>query len=141
VSSTETEETEVGFELDGDFYRWSVSDSAKDLMLIDRFTQMPAHQFFEIIEDNFDRGRGPILLAMMATSIRRAHPDWSIERVARMVMNLSLTDVTFIGSDEEVEEAPKSKAVPESAESSGSSSEKSNGSQEPVSKKSPKTQP
>lgn len=124
MSSVETEEVEVGFEIEGQFYRWSVSDSAKDLMLIDKFTQMPAHEFFELIEDSFDRGRGPILLAMMACSIRRGHPDWSVERIARTVLNLSLNEVTFIGGEEEVE-VPKEKA--KKGVSSGSSNEKSPG--------------
>lgn len=132
MSSTE-EEVEVGFEIAGDFYRWSVSDSAKDLMLIDKFTQMPAQQFFELIEDNFDRGRGPILLAMMACSVRRANPDWSVERIGRMILALSLNEVTFVGAEGEGEkvdvatplEEKKAKKVKE--ESSDSSSEKQSG--------------
>lgn len=95
-----------GFELAGTFYRWAVSDGGKDLMLIDRFTGMPIQEFFETIEDSFDRGRGPILLALMATSIRNHHQDWSVERIVRTVQNLNLSDVEFIDADVEESAVP-----------------------------------
>lgn len=114
--SAVADKEEMGFELAGTFFRWSVSDHAKDLILIDRFTQMPAHEFFETIEDNFDRGRGPILLAMMATSIRRAHPDWSVERVVRKVSDISMSEVVWLGGEDEDEgevEAPETGEIEE----------------------------
>jgi hypothetical protein len=92
-----------GFEYDGTFYRWHVSDMGKDLMLIDRFSNLPLHEFFELVDDGVDRGRAPILLTLIATSIRFGRPDWSIERIVRTVQNLSLSDVTFIEPDEEDE--------------------------------------
>lgn len=100
---------EDGFELEGDFYRWKVTDTGKDLMLIDRFTGMPVADFFETIEDSFDRGRAPVLLALMATSIRSQHPDWSVERIARLVQAVSLGDVTFVDSDAEAQPIPPAK--------------------------------
>jgi hypothetical protein len=96
-----------GFEYDGTFYRWHVSDMGKDLMLIDRFSNLPLYEFFEVVDDGFDRGRAPILLTLIATSIRFGHPDWSVERVVRTVQNLSLSEIVFIEPDEEeVEELP-----------------------------------
>lgn len=112
------------------FYRWSVSDGGKDLMLIDRFTGMPIQEFFEVIEDTFDRGRAPILLALIATSIRKRHPDWSVERVVRTVQNLSLSDVVFVDSDTEEAVGPpalgdgeKKTGISSSSESKPSSSD------------------
>jgi hypothetical protein len=90
-----------GFEYDGTFYSWKVSDMGKDLMLIDRFSGLPLHEFFEVVDDNFDRGRAPILLTLIATSIRAGHPDWSVERIIRTVQNLSLSGVTFLEPDDE----------------------------------------
>lgn len=92
---------EDGFEYQGTFYRWRMSDLGKDLMLIDRISGMPVTEFFETIEDQFDRERAPVLLAMIATSIRAEHPDWSVERIYRMVMNLSLADVVYVDADQE----------------------------------------
>jgi hypothetical protein len=100
------------------FYRWHVSDGGKDLMLIDRFTGMPIQEFFETIEDSFDRGRAPILLALMATSIRNRHQDWSVERIVRTVQNVNLSDVEFIDADVEESAVPP----PPQEETTGSSS-------------------
>lgn len=115
---------EDGFELDGVHYRWHVTDTGKDLMLIDRFTGMPVAEFFDVIEDEFDRGRAPILLAMLATSIRAKHPDWSVERIARLVMNTSLGDVVFVDSDAEEQLVPPA----EGGQTPPTSTEPSNGS-------------
>lgn len=121
------ERKEDGFELDGSFYKWHVTDGGKDLMLIDRFTGMPVADFFDTIEDSFDRGRAPILLALMATSIRAQHPDWSVERIVRVVQGMSLGDVTFVDSDAEAQPIPPAEggqvpptSTPQSDESSSS---------------------
>jgi hypothetical protein len=126
-----SEETrEDGFELEGRFFRWHVTDTGKDLMLIDRFSGMPVQEFFETIEDSFDRGRAPILLALIATSIRNAFPDRSVERIVRQVMNLSISDVTFVEGDEEEAPAgsPPGEAGEQTQSSSGSTSDDSKGS-------------
>lgn len=102
----DTDRRQNGFELAGEFYLWHVSDIGKDLMLIDRIAGMPITEFFETVEDNFDRERAPILLALIATSIRHGHPDWSVERIARTVMNLNLSEVEFIDVDAEEEMLP-----------------------------------
>lgn len=113
MGSTESvDRRDDGFELDGVFYRWHVTDTGKDLMLIDRFTGMPVAEFFETIEDTFDRGRAPILLALMATSIRNEHPDWTVERIVRQVQALSLGDVTFVDADAEEQPVPPAEAGP-----------------------------
>jgi hypothetical protein len=92
--------TEDGFEYDGTFYRWHISDVGKDLMLIDRFSGMAIDDFFAVIDDDHERTRAPILLSLIACSIRHEHPDWTIERITRMVMQLQLSAVTFIAGDE-----------------------------------------
>jgi len=94
-----------GFEYQGEFYTWSVTDIGKDLMLIDRFAALPIQEFFELVDDDHERGRGPILLTLIATSIRNGHPDWSVERVIRLVMDLNLGDVKFLAGDTQ-EEVP-----------------------------------
>lgn len=116
---------EDGFEYDSVFYRWHVTDTGKDLMLIDRFTGMPIAEFFETIEDQFDRGRAPILLALMATSIRARFPDWSVERIARTVQTLSLGDVEFIEADAEEQPVPPAGAGNPPADTDEPSSESS----------------
>jgi hypothetical protein len=97
---------EPGFEYQGTFYRWSVSDMGKDLMLIDRFCGLPIVEFFELVDDDFDRGRAPILLSMIATSIRKEHPDWSVERIVRTVQELNLSEIAFVGAEEEEDSRP-----------------------------------
>lgn len=115
---------EDGFEYGGTFYTWHVSDMGKDPMLIDRFSNLPLHEFFELVDDGFDRGRAPILLTLIATSIRFGHPDWSVERIVRTVQDLSLSDVEFINPDEEeaeLELPPASEGEPTTAPTGGSS--------------------
>lgn len=123
-----------GFEFEGVFYAWHVSDMGKDLRLIDHFTGMPVSDFFEAVRDSFDGGRGPVLLALIATSIRHARPDWSVERIARMVDGLSLSEVEFIDAgNEDGDGAPPPSAGDEPAskpESSPTSSPSPDGSQE-----------
>lgn len=102
MDAKENAPMEEGFEYEGHFYRWRVSDVGKDLMLIDYFAKMPIQDFFEVVDDALERGRAPILLALMATSIRAEHPDRSVERIQRMVMDIPLGDVAFVGGDEDV---------------------------------------
>lgn len=115
---------EDGFELDGEFYRWAVTDTGKDLLLVDSFARMPIVEFFETIEDAFDRGRAPILLAIVATSIRGKHPDWSVDRIIRKVQNTSLSDIVFVDADAEEQLVPPAEAgeEPASAEQPSASS-------------------
>lgn len=93
-----------GFEYRGTFYRWAVGDTGKDLMLIDRFAGVPVADFFEMVDDEAERGRAPILLTMIATSLRQGHPEWSPERIIRTVMDLRLSEVTILAGD--TEESP-----------------------------------
>lgn len=104
-----------GFEYEGTFYRWHVTDIGKDLMLIDRFSGLPISEFFAVVEDTWDRGRAPILLTLIATSLRNGHPDWSVERIIRLVMETPLSEVTFVGSDED---EPAESPLPPPAEAS-----------------------
>ena len=127
-----TEETPAGgFEYKGQFYAWKVGDTGKDLMLIDKFSGMSITDFFALIDDDVDSGRAPVVLAMIACSIRAGHPDWSVERITRTVMNLSLSeDIAFMDADSE-EVTPDPTAAPAEASApptGGASTSPSNGS-------------
>ena len=127
-----------GFELDGTFYRWHVSDIGKDLMLIDRFAGLPIQEFFDVVDDDHERGRGPILLTLIATSIRNGHPDWSVERITRLVLGLSLSDVVFVNGDLEEQDptlpppGPPGPAPPANGDSSSSTPNGSSSSPTPT---------
>lgn len=101
--SSNGDQPRKGFEYQGTFYTWHCSDLGKDLMLIDRISGMSVVEFFETIEDDAGRERAPVLLALIATSVRHGHPDWSVERIHRLVLNLSLSDVAFVGDDDQDE--------------------------------------
>jgi hypothetical protein len=127
---------EPGFELtfpderEAEFFPFAIGMSgAKDLKIIDRCTQMPLDEFAEAFDDPSQRGRGPIMLAMIGLSIRAKHPDWSVERVMKVVDELELPDVTFLGVEEEesngtdpLTQEPK---LENEAKSSGSPSDES----------------
>ncbi len=98
-------EYKIPGEDEASFFAWTVSDGGKDLMLIDHFTHLPIHEFFALIDDEFDQSRAPVLLAMMATSIRAKYPDWTPERIIRTVQNLKLSEVTMVNA--EADEAPR----------------------------------
>jgi hypothetical protein len=121
-------EREDGFEFDGAFYRFHVSDIGKDLLLIDRFTGLPPHEFFEAVESRsiFDLMRAPMLLALVSTSLRAAHPDWSVERIHRLVSEKPFGEIEWIFGDEEegvaVDGPPSSTAEEESTSSSSAES-------------------
>jgi len=100
---------EDGFEykLPGDdqatFFPWKVNvEGAKDMLIIDTFTQLPIDVFHEKLQDGFERRRGPFLLALIATSIAAKNPDWTVQRVCRLVENLDFS--LFLGIDAEEEE-------------------------------------
>jgi hypothetical protein len=132
------EDTPAGFEYGGLFYRWNVTSTGKDLLLIDRISGMPPQEFFELLEDKHDLSRSPVMLALIATSIRARHPERSLEKIVRDVMDLSLDDIEIVGGDEdEVEESPPAEAGSTPADHSDTSPQMSNGSAEfPTSAKS-----
>jgi hypothetical protein len=123
--------TEDGFEYQGVFYAWHVSDVGKDLRLIDYFTGMPVEDFFDAVRDDVGKRRGPILLALMATSVRHTKPDWSVDKVARLVDCLSLSDVDWVGGEGD-DDLPPTADSPQNDELSSppTSSRKPNESQE-----------
>jgi hypothetical protein len=122
---------EDGFEYQGEFVRWHVSDIGKNLMLIDRITGMAMDEFFAVVEDPDQRGRGPILLTLIATSLRNHHPDWSVERIYRTVTNLSLSsDIELVDAETELPDVmlPPAGTVTAPPSDGDSSSSPSNGS-------------
>lgn len=93
---------ERGFETEGEFYPWHLTDSGKDLMLIDRITGgMLPHEFFDAVGDEHEQFRGPILLGLIGTSVRNRHPEWSIERILRFVNEVKLGDIDFVGGEDD----------------------------------------
>src|SRR3954463_10284132 len=120
--------TEDGFEykLDGDnepatFFPWKLNlEGAKDMLIIDSFTQLPIDVFHEKLQDGFDRRRGPFLLAMIATSIAAKFPDWTVQRIVRLVENLDFSK--FAGIDADEEEAGDVNVPPETGEPTNDSS-------------------
>lgn len=118
---------EDGFEYQGVFYAWHVTDTGKDLRLIDHFTGLPVKEFFETVGDTFDSGRGPILLALMATSVRHLRQEWSVERVARLIDGLSLSEVEFIEGGESDDDGPPASAGAGPADKPESSSTSATG--------------
>lgn len=99
-----------GFEYDGVFISWHLTDKVVDLQLVDHFAKMPPAEFFAMIEDDFDRERIPILSAMIATSMRHHYQRWSLPRVIRFVEEMHMGQVVFI--DGEDEEQPEVEGLP-----------------------------
>lgn len=125
-----------GFEFGGVFYPFKLSDSAKDLQLIDRLTGMAVDEFFEVASDG--ASRGPLLLALVATSIRAANPTWSVERIMGLVNGIESVDqeIVLIEGEEQVE----GDAVPP-AEGGTAPPETSPPSDSPVAESSPSSTP
>lgn len=118
-----------GFEWNGRFYRWSVTDLGKDLMLIDRIAQMPPTAFMDMIGDVDEAERTPVILALVATSLRLGHPEWSVDRIYRTVMGISLGgDLTFVSAGEGDADPPPEAASQPPSEAGKSPS---NGSSQP----------
>lgn len=93
---------QAGFELQGEFIPWHLTDKIRDLQLIDFFAKIPPAEFFAAVKDDFDRSRSPITAAMIATSIAHHKPGWSSNRVIRFVEDINMHEVTFFdGEDEE----------------------------------------
>ena len=100
------ERRDEGFEHAGRFYTWHISDHAKDLLLIDTFSRLPADEFFRLMDEgDLDMRRTPVMLALIATSLRHGNPDWSYQKVERTVMDASLSDFEFVSADEPEQEA------------------------------------
>src|SRR3954470_4515414 len=110
------------------FFPWKVNvEGAKDMLIIDSFTQLPIDVFHEKLQDGFERRRGPFLLALIATSIAAKHQDWTVQRIVRLVENLDFSK--FTGIDAGDEEAGDVAVPPETGEpTSENSSSPSDGS-------------
>ena len=124
------QEKKAGFEYEGVFVSWHLTDKVVDLQLVDQFAKMPPADFFAAVEDDFDRERTPILSAMIATSLRHHYQNWSISRVIRYVENMHMGQLVFFDGEEEEPEVeglpPTQKDIPsDEGEDSPDSSEKS----------------
>lgn len=109
------------------FFPWKVNvEGAKDMLIIDAFTELPIDVFHEKLQDGFDRRRGPFLLALIATSIAAKYPDWTHQRVIRLVENLNFSDFTAV--DAEADASPPDATGEQNSESSNSPSDGSSSS-------------
>jgi hypothetical protein len=85
--------SESGFEYQGRFYPWHVEMGfGKDMMLIDRISGLPLDEFQLAVGDPTQQARAPVMLSLLATSLRHGNPEWSVERLVRTVMNMNLDD-------------------------------------------------
>jgi hypothetical protein len=111
------------------FFPWKVNvEGAKDMLIIDSFTQLPIDVFHEKLQDGFERRRGPFLLALIATSIAAKFPDWTVQRVCRLVENLDFSSFKGIESDEETADVGPPETGEPTNENSSSPSEGSSSS-------------
>ena len=116
-----------GFEFRSEFYRWHVSTIGKDLMLVDRISGLSISDFLEQVSAAAEDSRPSLLLSMIATSIRFAHPDWSVERIVRLVMNLDLDEIELVAGDADEDDRPLAPAEPPTLEPSDEPSPSTNG--------------
>jgi hypothetical protein len=124
-----TDTDQDGFEYQDRFYPWHITDMGKDLMLIDRICGLSLTEFYEVADDALQQDRAPVLLALIATSIRAGNPSWSVERIVRLVMDMKLSDVKIVGAEEGLPGPPaETAAEPPTSEPSRSPS---NGSSPP----------
>lgn len=91
-----TDEQQAGFEIDGEFYPISLTSGAKDILIVDRVTNMTLEEFQDALEDP-NRMRGSAILGLIGTSIRAKHPDWSVERVVATVMAVDFETLVTVG--------------------------------------------
>ena len=93
--------SESGFDYDGEFYPMNFTAGAKDMLLIERITNMPIDEFQQAAMSG--QNRPSILLGLLATSVRAKHPDWSVERIYSLVMDVDdISEIhTITGEDSE----------------------------------------
>lgn len=116
------------------FFPWKVNvEGAKDMLIIDSFTQLPIDVFHEKLQDGFERRRGPFLLALIATSIAAKFPDWTVQRVVRLVENLDFGEFVGIeaGGEEGADAGPPDVTGERTSDTSSSSSVESSSSPTP----------
>lgn len=92
---------EPGFEYAGEFYPWSITTKGKDLQIVDRVADVSIPEFFRILDDPVERERIPIVLALMGTSIRARQPTWGISRIVRLLEEMDLDEIEFVGDEED----------------------------------------
>src|SRR5262245_58248873 len=104
---TDDDRREGGFEHDGRFYPWRFSELGKDLMLVDRIAGVSIFEFGDAAGGGFGQMRPAVFLTLIATSLRAGNPDWSVERIVRLVEQLDVfKDMILVGGEEEPEQAP-----------------------------------
>jgi hypothetical protein len=116
---------EDGFEYQGEFYRWRTDSdlNGKDLMLIDRITGMPFNDYLAMTQDPVESGRTSVLLTMVALSMRAANPEWTVERIMRLMVDFKPDDFVTIDADTEADTLPPASADEPASTGEGSSSE------------------
>lgn len=98
------DDEKVGWEVDGEFVPIAFNAThGKDLMLLDRIAQMSVEEFLDAVDAG--TGRAPVMMTMLATSIRAARPDWSVDRIYRLVTG-ELSGMTFVAPDPDGDAGP-----------------------------------
>lgn len=94
----------IGFEFDGEFVPFHLTDLGKDLQVIDRLTGgMPPHEFFDATKDLEGRARGPVQLGLLGTSLRAHHPEWSVSRICSLIEGTPFSDFVYVKGEPEEE--------------------------------------
>lgn len=128
---TEVERRDVAFELDGRVYELKMKlGHPKDMLLLDRITGGRALEIAAAAEAEADdpdalESWGPTwTIAVVATSIRAAHPDWSVERVYDRVMRIEDIDaeIAWLGGESEAQQLPPAPSGDESTQPTSSTS-------------------
>ena len=123
---------EDGFEykLPGDdkatFFKWSLNlESTPHMRLIDHFAGVPLDVFAENLDDDLQKRRIPVILSVIATSIETRFPDWTLERVIRVVEKFEWANYSEI---EGTDARPPDKKPEQTSEDSTSGSDESSSS-------------
>jgi hypothetical protein len=142
---------EPGFELKvedegvAEFIPWTpISYGGRELRIIDYITKMPLEEFEAASTDPVQRGRGTILLALIGTSINAKHPEWTIERITRIVDDMVLPEMAFLAGEEEsngTDPLPQEPQPVPDTSSSGSPSDASESSATPAETSAPEPIP
>lgn len=122
-----------GFDLDGRFYPFAENHTMGDAVLIQMVTGMDGEEYAELLGEASaemeqivaakDAGDeepitvaakdARVLLGLVSIAFWRAHPSWSVARVARHVsQNVDISRITFHGGVEEAEAETPTSAPP-----------------------------
>lgn len=99
---------EAGFKLEGEFFPLVDHFDTETSMAVERSVQMPFAEWIDAYER--ERGAGSYsvttMLGLLAASIYQKYPEWSFQRIKRLVkFDPGSVDFEFVAPDEEPEGA------------------------------------